>query len=88
MDLGLTPLERNVAKQAQHLDLLVDRHTLVILAFPVEIAEDDFAESADRAEAACGQAVVRGEPLQACHRLFARVEDHSPGALSGFAQCL
>src|SRR5947207_10745893 len=61
MDLGLASLKGDVAKQGQHLDLLVDGHALVILAFPVEIAQDGFAESTDRAEAARSQAMVRGE---------------------------
>lgn len=48
VDLRLVAVERDVADEREHLDLLVHRDALGVLVLLVEVAEDRAAERADR----------------------------------------
>src|SRR5262250_627043 len=50
VDLGLAAVERHVADEREHLDLLAQRNLLVVARRPVEVAQRDLAERADGGE--------------------------------------
>jgi hypothetical protein len=65
MQLRPPVVERDVAEQRKHLDLLVDRDALIVLLLPVEVAEHAIPKCAERRELAGRQPVLPGERRQA-----------------------
>lgn len=59
--MGLSVRYGDVADQRYRFDLFIDRNAPILLAFPVEIAEHDSAESAESGEVGSGHMVLLGE---------------------------
>ncbi|MDT4842745.1 hypothetical protein FQZ97_766580 [compost metagenome] len=81
MHRRLVAIERDVPVEGQHLDLLPDGNAVVVLAFPVEVAQHRPAQRTDGAETAGRQRIRLGELLQQGNHFVARLEDECDGAL-------
>src|SRR5687767_2248714 len=71
MHLWLAVLERNVAHEGEHLDLLVDGDVPILLGLPVEVRHDDTRERADRGELRRAQLVFGCERSDGTHGFVA-----------------
>ena len=80
VDGRLVVRERDVAREREHLDLLVERDLLVLLALPVEVAEDHVAERANGGEVRGGEVLGVGEAFELLHDPVAAVEHERVGA--------
>ena len=54
VDLGLAPVERDVADEGEHFDLLVDVDLRVSLSRPIEVTEHRVAQGTDGGEVGSG----------------------------------
>ena len=71
----------NVARQRQHLDLLVELDTPVVALLDVEIPERHALEGPDGRERRCLNRVLRGESAESVENAIAGLEDNGEGAL-------
>src|SRR5919197_5053401 len=83
VNVAATGLERHVAVDREHLDLLVHADRFVLLRLWIEVGDDRAAEGADRGEVGCVESLLVGEARQGLHRLVAAVEHEREGACAG-----
>src|SRR5215813_4472582 len=78
VDLGLAAIQRHVADEREHLDLLAQRNFLVVARRSVEIAERHLAEGADGGEVSATELLRLCERRETVDGLIALVEDQRP----------
>src|SRR5262245_14728747 len=78
VDLGLAAIQRHIADEREHLDLLAQRNLLVVARRPVEVAERDLAERADGGKVSATELLRLRERSEPRYRLIALVEDQRP----------
>src|SRR5579884_2125272 len=76
MNFGLTPIERNIADEREHLYLFGDRNAFVVLFVPIEIAERHFLKGSDCGEMAGAQPLFLGEGSQSRRHFVSGFKDH------------